>query len=108
MENLTGGTPPVRYLPCVVPCKLYFVDCYIYRGEWILPFESGWFLESESCSGKVGGIPIYRALSDAKNAIRKRLDGTQTAEPRIIGTAGWNETSQQYFIEKREKKPAGE
>ena len=26
MENLTGGTPPVRYLPCVVPCKLYFVD----------------------------------------------------------------------------------
>lgn len=29
MENLTGGTPPVRYLPCVVPCKLYFV--YIER-----------------------------------------------------------------------------
>ena len=26
MENLTGGTPPVRYLPCVVPCKLYFID----------------------------------------------------------------------------------
>ena len=26
MENLTGGTPPVRYLPCVVPCKLYFLD----------------------------------------------------------------------------------
>ena len=26
MENLTGGTPPVRYLPCVVPCKLYFVE----------------------------------------------------------------------------------
>ena len=25
MENLTGGTPPVRYLPCVVPCKLYFM-----------------------------------------------------------------------------------
>ena len=24
MENLTSGTPPVRYLPCVVPCKLYF------------------------------------------------------------------------------------
>ena len=24
MENLTGGAPPVRYLPCVVPCKLYF------------------------------------------------------------------------------------
>ena len=26
MENLTGGTPPVRYLPCVVPCKLYFSE----------------------------------------------------------------------------------
>ena len=24
MENLTGGTPPVRPLLCVVPCKLYF------------------------------------------------------------------------------------
>ena len=29
MENLTGGTPPVRYLPCVVPCKLYFRACKI-------------------------------------------------------------------------------
>ena len=28
MENLTGGTPPVRYLPCVVPCKLYFADVH--------------------------------------------------------------------------------
>ena len=26
MENLTGGNPPVRPLPCVVPCKLYFED----------------------------------------------------------------------------------
>ncbi len=84
------------------------VDYYVYRGEWILPFASGWFLESESCSGKVSGIPIYKALSDAKNAIRKRLDGPHTAAPRIIGTAGWSETSQQYFIEKHEKKPAGE
>ncbi|EAK6767164.1 isoprenylcysteine carboxylmethyltransferase family protein, partial [Campylobacter jejuni] len=24
MENLTGGNPPVRPLPRVVPCKLYF------------------------------------------------------------------------------------
>ena len=27
MENLTGGNPPVRPLPCVVPCKLYFMQC---------------------------------------------------------------------------------
>ena len=30
MENLTGGTPPVRYLPCVVPCKLYFLTHLIF------------------------------------------------------------------------------
>ena len=30
MENLTGGTPPVRYLPCVVPCKLYFETAEIH------------------------------------------------------------------------------
>ena len=31
MENLTGGTPPVRYLPCVVPCKLYFCRFVIFK-----------------------------------------------------------------------------
>ena len=31
MENLTGGTPPVRYLPCVVPCKLYFAQGKLYQ-----------------------------------------------------------------------------
>ena len=30
MENLTGGTPPVRPLPCVVPCKLYFINIAIF------------------------------------------------------------------------------
>ena len=29
MENLTGSTPPVRPLPCVVPCKLYFENVAI-------------------------------------------------------------------------------
>ena len=32
MENLTGGTPPVRPLPCVVPCKLYFGERITTRG----------------------------------------------------------------------------
>ena len=37
MENLTGGTPPVRYLPCVVPCKLYFTKYKfnVYRKKYI-------------------------------------------------------------------------
>ena len=26
MENLTGISAPVRPLPCVVPCKLYFIE----------------------------------------------------------------------------------
>ena len=33
MENLTGGTPPVRPLPCVVPCKLYFD---IFKGNRVI------------------------------------------------------------------------
>ena len=39
MENLTGGTPPVRYLPCVVPCKLYFTKLK----ETILKFPIGYY-----------------------------------------------------------------
>ena len=40
MENLTGGNPPVRPLPCVVPCKLYFafvLDFFLYGhlSKWI-------------------------------------------------------------------------
>ena len=38
MENLTGGTPPVRYLPCVVPCKLYFG--VIQNNSWLYPLSS--------------------------------------------------------------------
>ena len=37
MENLTGGTPPVRYLPCVVPCKLYFTEAQII--SWLNKYE---------------------------------------------------------------------
>ena len=36
MENLTGGTPPVRYLPCVVPCKLYFTEVKAPAGYTLL------------------------------------------------------------------------
>ena len=39
MENLTGGTPPVRYLPCVVPCKLYFMPVEIYGFGKLYEFE---------------------------------------------------------------------
>ena len=41
MENLTGGTPPVRPLPCVVPCKLYFIVAVIFIGYCFLHPEAG-------------------------------------------------------------------
>ena len=45
MENLTGGTPPVRYLPCVVPCKLYFheVEAVEEEGAIVIRFDNEWF-----------------------------------------------------------------
>lgn len=72
---------------------------YTYRGEWIEPIGPGWALECEMCCGKVSGIPIYKSLSDAKNAVRKHLDGTQTAEPRIVATAGFDLEKGEFFIE---------
>lgn len=72
---------------------------YIYRGEWIEPNGPGWSLEYELTCGKTSGIPIYKTLFDAINAIRKHLDGTQTAEPCIIATSGFDIEKQEYFIE---------
>jgi len=72
---------------------------YVYRGEWIVRNGPGWSLECEMCSGSVSGIPIYRTLQDAKNAIRKRLDGTQAADPRIVATAGFDGEAKEYFVE---------
>ena len=36
MENLTGISAPVRPLPCVVPCKLYFAEGKITEKERLL------------------------------------------------------------------------
>ncbi|MBO5161409.1 MAG: MFS transporter, partial [Lachnospiraceae bacterium] len=44
MENLTGGTPPVRYLPCVVPCKLYFPGFLIFAANGMLTVLTTVFL----------------------------------------------------------------
>ena len=49
MENLTGGTPPVRPLPCVVPCKLYFSALQIilvFVWVFIVAIDQFDFLES--------------------------------------------------------------
>ena len=50
-----------------------------YRGIEICKNYGGWVI--------VNGYNynIYKTLEDAKNAVRKHLDGTHKAEPRIIG-----------------------
>lgn len=74
-------------------------DYYIHRGEWVQPFCGGWCWEKEMCDGSTTGILIYKALSDAKNAINKHLDGTHKAEPRVIGTAGWSNETKEWYKE---------
>ena len=55
MENLTGGTPPVRYLPCVVPCKLYFT-----AGKGTNRYYEGTY------EGNVGEAIILHTENDSK------------------------------------------
>ena len=48
MENLMGGTPPVRPLPCVVPCKLYFSKVKTKAMAMYLHVASGVFILDHS------------------------------------------------------------
>ena len=54
MENLTGGTPPVRYLPCVVPCKLYFPERYITLGLKIAYYRKKAGMTQEVLAERIG------------------------------------------------------
>lgn len=71
---------------------------YFFRGEVIESFGKGWCWAEEMCRGKTSGIPVYKTIEDTKNAIRKWLDGTHKAEPRIIQTAGF-EVGRGFYIE---------
>jgi len=71
---------------------------YFHRGEMIERFGPGWCVSLEMCSGEDTGIPIYKTLRDARNAINKHLDSTHTAEPQIIGTAGFD-IEKGFFVE---------
>ena len=59
MENLTGGTPPVRPLPCVVPCKLYFTNA---EEELKQPF-----LQEQELSDKSARLAELDALLNVGN-----------------------------------------
>lgn len=67
MENLTGGTPPVRYLPCVVPCKLYFTEEEINAVFADLPVTANALFSGQDLigfEGKTGNIKMVVATSD--------------------------------------------
>ena len=72
---------------------------YFYRGEMIERYGKGWCWSEEMCRGNCTGIPVYKTIEDAKNAIRKYLDGTHKAEPRIIFTLAFDVETRSYYPE---------
>ena len=74
-------------------------DYYFYRGDMIVRFGKGWCLNSEMIYCATTGIPVYKTVEDARNSIRKRLDGTQHTEPRVVQTAGWSPERSWYVEE---------
>ena len=62
---------------------------YWYKGQMIMPLETGGYVWSEeTCRGDEIS-PIYKTIEDTRNAIRKYLGGTHKREPRIIGHYVW-------------------
>lgn len=96
MENLTGGTPPVRYLPCVVPCKLYFA---VKEGTCLgILGESGsgkstmgrvlcGLLKPDSGEAVLDGVSVYASRAGRRNLQNKLSivfqDYTTSANPRF-------------------------
>jgi len=52
---------------------------YFYRGNIITRMLGGWWIDSS--------LSVYATIDDAKQAIKKHLDGTNTREPNAIGYA---------------------
>ena len=74
MENLTGGTPPVRYLPCVVPCKLYFEKVEITLPDNIAFDLIGHAFQVKSAAKETWNNcadTLNSRLSDSRNAVMK-------------------------------------
>ena len=74
MENLTGGTPPVRYLPCVVPCKLYFTSLLITKsGRAHHGKEAAFFLTAATKQ-----VSVYRKYTGHILSCTATNQGTDT------------------------------
>ena len=75
MENLTGGTPPVRYLLCVVPCKLYFPESVVKEIAQRKPLRAV-FRDSGFASSpeKINVFEIFKLyMPEDANDITKRV-----------------------------------
>lgn len=59
--------------------RRYNDGIYFYRGETITRMFGGWWTDSS--------LSVYATVNDAREAIRKHLDGTNTREPKAIGYA---------------------
>ena len=55
-------------------------DFYVHRGYWISKEHGGWTMASAWDTR----LEVFKTLTDAKNFIDKRHDGSNKAEPRII------------------------
>ena len=63
-----GGTPPVRYLPCVVPCKLYFVKYHKQLELWKKEIESLLPQKGQSAA-------IDKRILELDSKLEKSIDG---------------------------------
>jgi len=59
--------------------RRYNDGIYFYRGKTITRMLGGWWVDSS--------LSVFATIDDAKQAIRKYLDGTNTREPKVIGYA---------------------
>ena len=97
MENLTGGTPPVRPLPCVVPCKLYFTNQYCLVGyKYLTPtneYQTCYYL-LDNTTGNFREFTLLKTYNEspidilavAENGLAVRVDWvpTETSSPYML------------------------
>ena len=55
-------------------------NIWLHRSELIIKDEQGIWID-----WKIRSFDLYKTIEDAKQAINKYLDGTNTKEPRIVG-----------------------
>ena len=99
MENLTGGPPPVRYLPCVVPCKLYFVVPYTFQLPNIhgirltIPKEVIWIY----VSGAIISL-LYHTIGYFHFSYNLKRYSSEINDKELLGV--YNKIKNEMFIER--------